>query len=187
MRLMHISGKVIKIEIKEFDLPFYIKFQDDCVKVLSTFDSEVHASMTASLQVMFKTIVTADGAEKLLSENVELSGDLELARYFLALLKAVDIDWEEILANYTGDVIAHQIGRHVSNFKNWFDNSSAVLRRDFTEYLQEETQLLPTRQEINKYLNAVDDVRMEVDRTSAKLELLRTTLLHTNTNNDKAN
>ena len=79
---------------------------------------------------------------------MEISGDTELAHQLSKILGTMDIDWEEQLSHFTGDLIAHRVGNLFRTARDWGANSSATLGLDIQEYLQEELRLLPGRLEI---------------------------------------
>jgi ubiquinone biosynthesis protein UbiJ len=48
------------------------------------------------------------------------------------------------------------------------------MRLNTQEYLQEEARLVPAEAELKAYLDAVDELRMDVDRFEARLKQLET-------------
>jgi len=86
------------------------------------------------------------------------------------LLKRADLDWEELLSRYTGDVIAHQIGNLARSLTRWSKDAGARLGQDLAEYLLFESALLPPRLEVETFLDAVDQLRNDVDRLAARLQ-----------------
>ena len=82
-------------------------------------------------------------------------------------------DWEEQLSHLVGDAAAHQVGNLVRDTLQWGAKSVDTLGRDLTEYLQEESRQLPQRDEVNKFLAAVDVLRNDVERLDARVKRLQ--------------
>jgi ubiquinone biosynthesis accessory factor UbiJ len=108
----------------------------------------------------------------LVSGEVEISGDTALAQDFSAALARLNVDWEEQLAQVIGDPFARQVGNRVREAEHWSRRTSASMTANLTEYLQEERRLLPTRYEVEAFLNQVDTVRDDVERLAARIEQL---------------
>jgi ubiquinone biosynthesis protein UbiJ len=81
----------------------------------------------------------------------------------------VDIDWEDIASQYVGDAVAYQIGLIVGRFKNYKSRSVNNFRLDVSEYLQEESRIVPTKVELDRFMNDVDDLDANVQRLEARM------------------
>ena len=76
------------------------------------------------------------------------------------------------MAQFTGDVVAHQVGslfRQGLAFKRQISDS---MRHDLTEYLQEEVRAFPPREEINDFFNDIDALSLSAERLEAHVNLL---------------
>lgn len=185
-RLKILAGKILEIEIRELGLPFYVEFHEDSVSVEHSCEKEPNAYIAITIPTMIKFGFSSDSTANVLSERIEMSGDIEVGKEFQKLLLDVDIDWEEVLSKYTGDVVAHQIGRQVRFLKDWANKTSTTLMVDLSEYLREESKYLPSKQEVVHYNNAVDEVRMAVDRAEARLKFIQDSISNNSKNNNKA-
>ncbi|MCB1155828.1 sterol-binding protein, partial [bacterium] len=87
-----------------------------------------------------------------------------------AILDDMDIDWEEMLSRYTGDIVAHQLGNLVRGANRWLSRSAGVIEQDLGEYLQEEARSLPPRLEVQDWMNEVDAARSDLDRLEARIK-----------------
>ncbi|MBA3731330.1 MAG: hypothetical protein H0W93_02955 [Gammaproteobacteria bacterium] len=105
-------------------------------------------------------------------EGVEIRGDAETARIFQSVLASVEIDWEEWLAERIGDIPAHQAGNAARGLMTGVTGALDKLRMNVSEYLQEEARVVPTRIEIEQFLDEIDLLRGEVDRLEARVERL---------------
>ncbi|WP_455199915.1 ubiquinone biosynthesis accessory factor UbiJ [Kaarinaea lacus] len=171
-RMPAMADKVIKITIREIDLPLIMRVRENHIDVLSSYDSDVHSEMRASALSLMKLGMAGDASTSALGEDIEMSGDLETGRQFRDLLSKVDIDWEEILSQYTGDIIAHKIGNSIRTLTNWGRKTVDSLAKDVSEYLQEESRQIPSQHEIIDYLAKIDDIRLAADRAEARVKQL---------------
>lgn len=103
-----------------------------------------------------------------------LSGDAEIAGKFRELLTLVKPDPEEELALVLGDVPAHQLARLTALAAAWGARAADSLWRNTADYLAHERADLVPRHEGEQFLKGVDALREDVDRASARLELLST-------------
>lgn len=170
--LQEISGKALKIIIREFNLPVYFQISSTQVNVFAVYQDEVDTTMSASILALAKLAFARDGGESVIGGDIEMTGNMEVGRQFRNILKNVDIDWEEVLSKYTGDIVAHQVGNSIRAVNNWAGNTVNTLGKDLTEYLQEESRELPTPAEVVQFVNSVDELRFKVERTEARIKLL---------------
>ena len=107
-----------------------------------------------------------------LPENVSITGDLHVIQTLKNIFASIDIDWEEKLSHYIGDVAAHifcQKWRKLCEYQNYAAKS---VTRSSREYLQEEIRCFPTREELTDFFDDIDHLRNSVDRLSARIDLL---------------
>lgn len=172
--LKKLSGKTLKIIIRELDLPIFLHVNGMQLNVLSVYEDEVDASMCASMFDLAKLALVNDSGESMLGGEIEMSGNMEVGRQFRSILKNVDIDWEEVVSKYTGDIVAHQLGNTVRAISQWGGDTINSLSKDMSEYLQEESRELPSSSEVKQFLKSVDEVRLSVERAEARIKLLKT-------------
>lgn len=109
----------------------------------------------------------------LLAAGVEIEGDTQLGKTFQKLLTDIEVDWEEQLSHWVGDVIAHQLGNVARGLRDWGRNATQTLFRNAAEYLQEEVGELPPVGAVSEYLDAVDTLRSDTDRLEARIRRLQ--------------
>lgn len=107
--------------------------------------------------------------------KTKVHGDSEAAHALQQLLAKINIDWEEELSKYTGDVIAHQSFYVFKQLRQYQQYASNSLEEMITEYLQEESGLLPTKYEVDEFMHDVDQLRLEVDRLEARIKICENT------------
>jgi len=117
--------------------------------------------------------LAATGDESLLrARSVRITGDPLVARDFGELISLAAPDFEEELSRIVGDVAARQAGKLFRGLREWGMDSADRLSRTLAEYLQEESRDLPTRHEVEAFLDEVDTVAGDVARLEARLRRL---------------
>ncbi|RMD68511.1 MAG: sterol-binding protein [Gammaproteobacteria bacterium] len=169
-----LAGKVIALELRGLGLTLYIVPGLDGVTLTDTPPKEPDAWLSGT---PFALLRLRMGSEKPLFEGeVEIRGDVELGQRFKAILDAMTFDWEEALSRVTGDVVAHQVGNAFRGLAGWGQQTADALARNVADYLKGELGLLPQREEVEIFIQAVDELRMDADRLEQRILRLEAAL-----------
>ncbi len=168
-RLGTLSGHVIAIEPSGMAMTFYLLPKPGGIQVMDRCETEPSVRIRATPAALFRQWRgrRARGGE------IVIEGDVGVGREFQAILARLDIDWEEQLSRVVGDVVARRLGGLWDGLRAWSGRTGDILLRDGGEYLQQELRVLPPRQAIEQFLNAVDLLREDADRLAARVERLR--------------
>lgn len=169
-RLGELHGKVIRLEFVGPEKTLYILPSEAGLRLLTAHDAAPDVTLRGEPAV-FARLALGGGAMP--AGELQIKGDLELGQRFQRVLRAIDIDWEEHLSHLVGDVLAHELGRAARGARAWQAQAVHTLGMDVTEYLQEESRMLPTRGEVEVFLNAVDALRAGADRLEQRVARLR--------------
>jgi ubiquinone biosynthesis protein UbiJ len=171
-RLAGMTGKLIAVELRGVGITLYMAPHSGGIQLLREFDGSADAVISGTPLALARVGI---GEERglLFAGEVQISGDVTLGQRFESVLRELDIDWEEQLSHLVGDAAAHQVGNLVRDALQWGAKSVDTLGRDLTEYLQEESRQLPQRDEVNKFLAAVDVLRNDVERLDARVKRLQ--------------
>ncbi len=176
-RLNTISGRLILLEIVGLDITLLVRVLNAKVQVSEQLIFEPDAIIRGSPLALVRLGLATDVPSAVMRQNVEIRGDAEVGRVFRDVLASVEIDWEEVLARWVGDVPAHQIGKAARTLIAAVSGAADRLRMDLSEYLQEEARVIPTRIEVEQFMDDVDSLRADLDRLEARLlRLPRATL-----------
>jgi len=168
-RFASLEGKIIAIEILGFKQTISLFPSADGFLVLSDFDGEVDATISATPMALVKLGLAGDAKDLLFSGEVKITGDVALANQFNKLLTQLDIDWEEILAQHVGDIAAHKFGNAFKDVNRWIKRNTDSFSKDAGEYVQEEVYLSPSSAELRQFVTQVDELRESVDRLANRL------------------
>ncbi|MEJ2116243.1 MAG: SCP2 sterol-binding domain-containing protein [Gammaproteobacteria bacterium] len=132
------------------------------------FATTIHSNIVSFVRVG----LGADYQSMLNSGALKIEGDVEFANQLRSIFMQVDIDWEEIASKYVGDSVAYQVGLFVNKFKNYKSRSVNNFRLDLSEYLQEESRIVPTKVELDRFMGGVDELDANVQRLKARIQRL---------------
>ncbi len=169
-RLGAIAGKVICIELRDAPLRLYVLPHVAGVELRSEHDGIVNVTIAGSAAV-FARLMSAQGQAPVAGE-LQISGDIELGQQFQRIVRGLDIDAEEMLAQRFGDLPARQLGNMFRAARDGMAHVGATLERDAAEYLQEEARVLAKREQVAAFLSGVDRVRADVDRLEQRIKRL---------------
>lgn len=172
-RLDEFSGKVIAVELRGFDVSFYLLPGPTGLDLMTRYAGEPDTIMAGTPLAMTRMALGPDASRVLFSGDVTIRGDVETGQRFKRLLDQLDIDWEEPLSRLTGDIVAHKVGNLVRATTAWARDTLGILSDNATEYLQQEAQDLPTPETTRLFLHEVDRLREDVDRLEARLSRLQ--------------
>jgi len=178
-RLAHFSDKVIAIELQGLDLTLYILPGDHGISLMSQYGAEPDTTLSGTPLAMAKMALGPNASNVLFAGEVTIRGDVETGQRFKRLLDELDIDWEEQLSRFSGDILAHKLGDLVRATTAWGQQTLNILGQNATEYLQQEGQDLPLPATVQQFLQAIDTLRDDTARLEARVARLRQQL-HTN-------
>ena len=107
-----------------------------------------------------------------LPPGVRTSGDLTLARDLRRLARSHRIDWEEALSHCLGDPGAHEVARGTRAAARWVRGAAGTLARNVAEYLVEERAMVAGEPALQRFFDAVDELRDDVERLEARIAAL---------------
>lgn len=170
-----LDGKVISINLSGPKVQFYLAFNQQHVHVQSHIHGEADAQITGSPLSFLRMGLQGKHQQKkaLFAGDITITGDADLGRQVNVLLDDINIDWEEFLSQFIGDIVAHEIGARARTLAGWLRQTADTLVDDSHEYLHEETQWLVSKAELEPYLVAVDELRDDVARLEKRIERLQ--------------
>jgi len=132
--LSTLNGKTLHFALE--DLPLNVNFVCTNDRIFVTTDTSADADVDIKLKssVFLALFQGKDLTELLRQDKIVIHGDVKTAQLLVDLLRQLDIDLEEALSKYTGDIIAHQVGKMAKKFKT-SDNPLEALKNELTTLL----------------------------------------------------
>lgn len=168
MGLARLEGKILAVQISSPALNVFVMPMDDELRLMGSWDGDVDTRISGSLLALAQLSQTE--IHNLKDSGVSVMGDLSLLADYQRLLKNLDIDWEEMLSQFTGDIIGHQTAQMIRTKFGWAKDRAQSAQRLTQEFLTEELQTLPSKPELEDFYQQVDELRLAVDRAAARVE-----------------
>jgi ubiquinone biosynthesis protein UbiJ len=179
-RLKKLAGKSLQVTIKELPWPLLFTFSDQIdVRAVITVDNNVgpisepvDCLIELNLETLPKLKDSSQLTQLIQQKQLNLIGDIYVAQTFSALLKDLDIDWEEQLSGYTGDVVAHQT---FASMRTLFDKAKTQIEQgaiELGEHLTQSNSIAVKPSEVIEFSKGVTRLRSATERLSAKIALL---------------
>ncbi len=173
-KLARHHGKIVGIHLRGPEITLYfIPDQQGHLQLFGQIEGEPDALLSGSPLDLLRSGDRERGSQQLFAGRVAITGNTALAHDFGITLGGLDIDWEEQLSKFTGDILAHQIGNAARKAGHWIRHTSSRMEADLGEYLTEEARLLPHPLEIKDFVAQVDELREHSDRLEARIRLLQ--------------
>ena len=172
-QLSQINGKTIRLYIKELNQNCILKINGLSVVELEEPADKTDVEVIVSLKVLSDFMLGVDKENMLKNGDLEIKGDAHVASVFQHTMKSIEIDWEEILSDYTGDAIAHHLGAGIRELHALRARMKENFRLDARDFLQDNLQVAVTKEEVDEFMRDVDTMRAQVERLEARLNRLR--------------
>jgi ubiquinone biosynthesis protein UbiJ len=169
-RLAALDGKCIYVETLSPRLTFAVQIHTRRLRLMADMVQHPHATVEAQSFELIRQAFKRD--PELVGSSIKVHGNTQLVQELHAIVRELDIDWEEPLARVFGDVTASQLGRQVRGLFGFAQKAAKTFFLNTSEYLQEEKNVLPVRWELDDFLNESQDLRADGERVEARLARL---------------
>ncbi|MCX7095459.1 MAG: SCP2 sterol-binding domain-containing protein [Methylobacter sp.] len=174
--LTPLAGKVIAVTVLPFNETLYLCPTSDSIQCLDYFPGQADTRLTGSIWALGLMGLSSTPMRSVFSGEVKIEGDMQTGRRFQELFAKLDIDLEEKLSQFTGDIIAHKLANFFRTGQGWGKDSLETFRLNAKEFLQEETRDLPSAPEADIYYAQIDELRTDFDRLQSRVERLKNIL-----------
>lgn len=166
-----LDGRSMSLTVEGTPLVIVLRVEDGRLRLSSRADSPADAQLSGTPFALL-SLVGPQSEGALRAGTVRIEGDADVAQKFRELLQQARPDVEEELSRVMGDVAARQVANFARGFLDWGRRASGSFSGSVVEFLQEEGRDLPTRVEVDEFLDGVDRLRDDVDRADARLARL---------------
>lgn len=173
-QLSQYSGKALRFECST-PVPFvlYVLVEDERIALRSIYELEPTAGISASASALSKLLSSQNQTEALFSPEVALSGDTHFIQALQRIIGDLEIDFEAHFSHIFGDVASHQIGQLFGKTQRWGTRTKESVLANIEEYLHEESRILPNKVEFARFCARMDELKLKLDRSNAKVQRLR--------------
>lgn len=171
-KIQALDGKILEIIVSPLDVHFFMRFNQTKLELLAELGANLEADTvihSSPLGLIRLSLLPASKVRSLFNENIRMTGDTELGQQVKQLFDSIDIDWEGHVAHFTGDVVAHQLGRFARGGLRLKEKLKTSMQHNVSEYLHEEARALPPREELDDFMNDIDALALRVERLAAHI------------------
>lgn len=166
--LGNLADQVLAINVTAPAFTIYLTPDEQGLRLMGHWEGEVHTQLRGSLPALLQ--LARSERTSFADSGVEVIGNTGLLVDLQRLLKNLDIDWEEALSELLGDVVGHQGAGMIRTGVNYARDRTSETKRLISEFLTEELQTLPSRNELEDFYQDVDELRLQVDRLEARMK-----------------
>lgn len=168
-----LQGYCIAIDITDLDFQLYCHPGSWGLRLArGAPPREVDATISGRLMALLNLATQDDKLSTSIRERVSFHGNVALAQKLQAILAGLDIDWEEVLAQHSGDLLAYQIHQRARKLGQWLQQGVESVLQTSSEYLREEARLSPTQVEFDRFQGELTTLKQDVARAEARLQRL---------------
>ena len=157
--LNEIKNKTIKIKFKNIKLEIILRIEKNNIFVLEESEN-LDVELVAS-PIDFIMFALTRGSDKF-SSKIKINGDIDTANKFNSFICNSD-KFREILVNAIGDDKTERIETLAKNIHTTIDDIFLSPESDLYNFIVDDLNLLPTKSDINSYLNEVDNLRSRTE------------------------
>ena len=170
-KLAKLAPKVLAIEISKPKLTIFVLFGEQVS--LQRYHEQSDARLTGDLSAFLNLASHEDKHAALMKSDIQIQGSSQLALALADASSQLKIDWEAMIADITGPVVAHVIGNKIRGLNNWFKKTSQKVKDDSVEYIRDEIQITPHKLEGESRFSDIHKLKIDTDRLEARVARLQ--------------
>ena len=174
--LAALEGRTINIVLSSTEREVCVRVSHGRLNFIEADDATAIDVKMSGRPADFLALVRANRqGESIAAGRIEITGDLAIAQQVQNFMLNLDIDYEELLSQYVGDVAAHQIGRFADTLLRGAQSSLERFERDLFEFVHHESRTVVSNEEAESFKSAVYSLNDDVERVAVRLNRLRKT------------
>ena len=162
--LLNIDKKIIKIRFLDITHEIFVNI--DCNTITLSESSDNYDVEISATLIDFILFIITKGSDKFASK-IKINGDIETANKFNSFISDSD-KLREIISNIVGERIFIRIESILNNTQSIVDDLVKNLEYDLKDLLIYDLDILPSKKEIDKYINDVDDLKSRTEKLFQK-------------------
>ncbi|MBH32340.1 MAG: hypothetical protein CMD90_01685 [Gammaproteobacteria bacterium] len=165
--LLKNNNKVICIKLKNTKTIIFIIISDGTLIFQDSHVEEPDLLIEGSPINLFSYVKNYNK-----NEDIKIHGDILLAEDITLLAKKLNIDWELFLSEHSTDEVAHYSFGLINIFKDNIKYFKDSFHRNIKEYFNEESNIVPNKYEIEKYIKDSDKLRNKTELLDKKYKTI---------------
>ena len=165
-------GKVLRIELKELSSPLVLAFSEQQTDVLGAWEDDADCTVITRLGVLPQLRNRQQLTALIRSGDLEVQGDLQIVQNLVALVDLSELDPAELLAPYTGDIIAEGVSKTLRGGASILLRGFQRQQRYVAEALTEEWRMAPGPLEVAWFAEESAAAERDADALIRRLDKL---------------
>ena len=165
-------GNVLRIELQELSDPVVLVFSERQVDVLGAWEGEADCTVRTRLSVLPQLRNRQQLTALIRSGDLEVQGDLQVVQNTVTLCDLAEFDPAELLAPYTGDVVAEGFSKVFRGGARFLLRGAQRQQRYVAEAITEEWRLAPGPLELAWFAEETTAIERALAALEKRLETL---------------
>ena len=161
-----LDGKVVELWIAPAKTPLFCLINQGKVSTQGVLNGEADVTLKTGMRQL---IALSQGEP---FEHKFIKGDKAVGQQFVHAMQSLEIDWEEHLSHYTGDLIAFKVGHGIRSFMERKQSAKAYAGDTVREYLQFEINALPTSNQVEHFVKDVEKIHLDIESMAERINQL---------------
>ncbi|WP_223668738.1 ubiquinone biosynthesis accessory factor UbiJ [Kangiella shandongensis] len=170
-KLDRLEHKVIAFHFTDIEQRLFFIIDEGYILVKSDIEREAQAELSGNL-LSFFNLASNDNSDPIFKGEVRFSGEISTAQSFQNFFNELDIDWEEHLSQYIGDIAAYQFFKSGKSLHQWLSKTANTAQSNFSESLRFEAKAVPASIELENFYDDIADLKSDVERFAMRVERL---------------
>ncbi|MBA4714778.1 MULTISPECIES: ubiquinone biosynthesis protein UbiJ [Citrobacter] len=167
-----LQGQVLRVDLKGFSTPLVLVFSERQVDVLGAWEGEADCTVITHASVLPKLRDRQQLTTLIRSGELEVQGDIQVVQNFVALADLAEFDPAELLAPYTGDIVAEGVSKVLRGGAKFLRRNIQRQQRYVAEAITEEWRMAPDPLEVAWFAEETAAVERAVESLATRLEKL---------------
>lgn len=169
VRLQKLDQKVIKFELTDIKQQLFFIIDEQYILVKAETEKVADAELSGSAFAFFN-LAASDDSKPLFKGEVRFNGEISTAQQFQKFFESLDIDWEEHLSQFTGDMVAHQVFKTGKSLHQWGLATLNTAQQNFSEFVRFEARAVPASIELENFYEDIAELRADVERLAQRID-----------------
>lgn len=171
-RLQPLQSKRLTVVLKELPWPITLAFSELIDILMDQEDQDADCIISMQLSTLNELQDSSQITRLIQQGKLDLQGDIQIAQHFSTLVKELDIDWEEHLSHYVGDVAAYQMSTWAKQAGNRLRQGIKRFEQRLFDAAVEEKRLTPHQLEVEQYLDNIHRLRSKTEKLDVRIAAL---------------
>ncbi|MBA3981134.1 MAG: hypothetical protein C0462_11090 [Alcanivorax sp.] len=172
-RLAAHAGRLVSVSLRVPAREVFVLIVEDGIECYHSSEAEADVSVRGGPLDLAAEFLGWNSAPGLIGGPINIRGDRELLQALTVIVRDLDIDWGALFAPLLGNELAQQVDYGARRLFSWARDSLERLARQGSDYLANESGLLPSRAALREFGHDVEELHLATERLEARIQRLK--------------